>query len=334
MKKLSSWLILFTLLFSLCSCSQEHINDINSGADRQAVEVTLNAVEHTELNFGYTNGERAIRDFAVDNAKIYILQDDSGILIYDRNGKFIEKYDLNLAEQGLTASRIACSNGKIYLLDGHNNAIITTEKDTVENVSVLNFTDIGMVKNFYAQENETLIMSFSDVEEAYTAEIDPSGEEAEISGEKQKGYLIGENITYLPEIIQNDDEPSQVKAAIYKSGEKIGEFSIGSGERSRSMAGLSIYGISNGNWFGILHEFVNYGENPDDEKYTQTPVSFNTKDKKIKTSENRFSDDEIIKLSKTDTYCMSFSDEALTIKPISEYFSDWVDNDIYFLTND
>ena len=70
MKKLSSWLILFTLLFSLCSCSQEHINDINSGADRQEIEVTLNAAEHTELNFRYTNGERAIRDFAVDNAKI------------------------------------------------------------------------------------------------------------------------------------------------------------------------------------------------------------------------------------------------------------------------
>lgn len=103
MKKLSSWLILFTLLFSLCSCSQEHINDINSGEDRQAIEVTLNAAEHTELNFGYTNGERAIRDFAADNAKIYILQYDSSILIYDRNGKFIEKYDLNLAEQGLTA---------------------------------------------------------------------------------------------------------------------------------------------------------------------------------------------------------------------------------------
>lgn len=333
MKNISCWFALFILLLILCSCSEKQIKDINPGVDKQSIEITLNANEHTELNFGYANGERVIRDFVVDNAETYILQDDSSILCYNRNGNFIEKYDLNLAEQGLTASKIACSNGTIYLLDGHNNAIITAEKDKIKNVSVLNFTDVGTVKSFYAQKKGTLIMSFSDVEEAYTVEVDPSGTEAEIVGEKQKGYLISENITYLPEIYDNDGT-SQVKATIYKSGEKIGAFSIGTTEKSRNVAGLSIYGISNDNWFGILHEFVNYSGNPDDEEYTQTSVSFNTKDGKIKTSESRFNDDEIIKLSKDDTYCMSFSDNALTIKPISEYFSDWGDNEIYFLTND
>ena len=332
MKKISRCFVLFTLLLILCSCSNEPVKDINPGVDKQPIEITLNANEHTELNFGYANEERVIKDFAVDNAKVYILQDDSSILCYNRNGDFIEKYDLNLAEQGLTASKLACSNGTIYLLDGHNNAIITAEKDKIKNVSVLNFTDVGMVKNFYAQTNGTLIMSFSDVEEAYTAEVDPTGTEAEIVGEKQKGYLISENITYLPEIYDNDGT-SQVKATIYKAGEKIGTFSIGTTEKSRNAAGLSIYGISNDNWFGILHEFVNYGENPDDEEYIQTLVSFNTKDGKIKTSESCFNDNEIIKLSKDDTYCMSFSDKALTIKPISEYFSDWSYNEIYFLTN-
>ena len=56
--------------------------------------------------------------------------------------------------------------------------------------------------------------------------------------------------------------------------------------------------------------------------------------KKIKTFESCFNDDEIIKLSETDTYRMSFSNKSLTIKPIGECFSDWNDNDIYFLTND
>ncbi len=333
MKNISCRFALFILLLILCSCSEKQIKDINPGVDKQSIEITLNADEHTELNLGYANGERVIRDFAVDNAETYILQDDSSILCYNRNGNFTEKYDLNLAEQGLTASKIACSNGTIYLLDGHNNAIITAEKDKIKNVSILNFTDIGMVKDYYAQKKGTLIMSFSDVEGAYTAEVDPTGTEAEIVGEKQKGYLISENITYLPELIYDNDERSQVKATVYKSGEKIDEFRIGTAEKNRSVAGLSIYGISNDNWFGILHEFVNYSGNPDDEEYTQTSVKFNTKDGKIQTSESRFNYDEIIKLSKDDTYCMSFTDKTLTIKPISEYFGDWGNNDIYFLTN-
>ncbi len=334
MKKFSCLFIIFVLLFVLCSCSEEHINDANSGVDERTIDVTLGADDHAELDFGYMNGERAIKDFIVDGAEIYILQYDSTVLRYDKNGKFTEKYDLDLAEQGLTASRIAYSNGKIYLLDGHNNAIITAEKDKVKNVSVLNFSDVGMVKNFYAQKNGTLIMSFSDIDEAYTVEIDPNGMETEIVGEKQKGYLIGGKITYLPELINNNDETSQVKVTIYRSGEKIRDFSIGTVEKSRSMQGLSIYGVSNDEWFGILHEFVNYGEDPSDEKYIKTSVSIDTKNEKIKTSDKYFDDDAIIKLSKDDTYCMSFLNNALTIKPISEYFSDWSDSDIYFLTND
>ncbi len=338
MKKFDCRFIIFVLLFVLCSCSEEHINDVNSGVDERSIDITVDATlcadDHAELDLGYANGERSIRDFAVDGAGVYILQHDSTVLHYDKSGRFIERYDLNLAEQGLTASRIAYSNGKIYLLDGHNNAIITAENDKIKNVSLLNFSDVGMLKNFYAQESGTLVMSFSDIDEPYTVEVDPTGKETEIVGEKQKGYLIGENITYLPELINDNDETSKVKVTIYSSGEQIGKFTIGTKEKSRSMLGLSIYGISHDEWFGILHEFVNYGEDPGGEEYVKTSVSIDTKDEKIKTSENHFNDDEIIKLSKDDTYCMSFTDNALTIRPISEYFSDWSDSDIYFLTND
>ena len=334
MKNISCWFELFILMIILCSCSDGQTKDINSGVDKQSIEITLNSNEHTELNLGYVNGERVIEDFDVDDAKIYILQDDGNILCYNRNGDLTEKYDLNLAEQGLTACKIACSNGMIYLLDGHNNAIITAKKDKIKNVSVLNFTDVGMLKDCYAQKKGTLIMSFSDTEGAYTVEVDPSGAEVKIVGEKQKGYLISENITYFPELIHDNDETSQLKATVYKSGEEIDKFRIGTSEKHRSVAGLSIYGISNDNWFGTLHEFVNYSGNPNDEEYIQTSVSFNTKDGNIKTSDSRFNYGEIIKLSKDDTYCMSFTDNALTIKSISEYFSDWGNNERYFLAND
>ena len=74
MKKFSCLFIIFILLFVLCSCSEEHINDANSGVDERTIDVTLGADDHAELDFGYMNGERAIKDFIVDGAEIYILQ--------------------------------------------------------------------------------------------------------------------------------------------------------------------------------------------------------------------------------------------------------------------
>ena len=122
-KKIS---LIFTLLFVLCSCS----------AHDHPVKLVLDPAEHPELDFGYADGERIIRDFAVgDNKKIYILQNDGIILEYSRRGKFESKYDLKLSEQGLTAYKIAYGNGKAYLLDGHNNAIITAQKERITNVS-------------------------------------------------------------------------------------------------------------------------------------------------------------------------------------------------------
>ena len=332
MKKIRLSLCLFTFLLLLCSCLKEPINNLSSDTKNHTVDITLNESEHPELRLESVNGEYAVRDFAVDNGEIYILQEDDTVLRYDQNGTFLEKQVLNLSEQGLTASRIAHGNDALYLLDGHNNAVITVKNGEVSNVSVLNFSDVGMIKNFYATENGTLFLSFADTEEAYSVEIDPTEAETKRIGEKQRGYLIGKNVTYLPEVIDDDNGTSRLKATLFESGEKTEEFYIGSTEKSRTVIGLSLYGLSDGNWFGILHEFVNEGENPDDEQYVQTFVNINPKDGKIKTSDRCLDDRDIVKLSKDDTYCMSLSDKTLTVKPIRAFFSNWTESDLYFLT--
>ena len=298
---------------------------------QKSADISLSADAHAELNFGYYGDERIIKDFAIDNGYVYILQRDGTVLKYDNSGNFEEKYDLNLDDQGLTAFRLTCKNGKMYLLDGHNNAIITAENGDVKNVSTLSFSDVGLVKNFYATTNNTLIMSFADIEEAYTAEIDLSKAAAEIIGEKRKGYLIDENVTYLPKVSDSENNAKQVDITVYESGNVTNTFSISPAESDRSIIGLSIYGVSGGNCFGLLHEFVNPTGAPEDEQYIQTSVNINANDGTIQTSESCLDGDEIIKLSSGGTYCMKISDSSLTIKPIGEYFSDWQPGDAYVI---
>lgn len=52
MKNISCWFELFILMIILCSCSDGQTKDINSGVDKQSIEITLNSNEHTELNLG------------------------------------------------------------------------------------------------------------------------------------------------------------------------------------------------------------------------------------------------------------------------------------------
>ncbi len=360
MKRFGCLSALFALLFLLCACSGGQADNTPpggqtdntppggqtespdappesappSGADAPPVSITLSADEHPELDFGAVNGERAIWDFAVVGGEVCILQRDGSVLRYSQDGALTETYRLNVYEQGLTASRIAFSGETLYLLDGHNNAILTAEQSQVTHVSRLSFTDIGMVTNFYAQENGMLVMTFADIEGAYTAEVDPSGADVKIVGEKQSGYLICENTTYLPAIAGGGGGADRVDVAVYRSGQLLESFGIGSAEKSRIMAGLSIYGISGEDWFGLLHEFVVDEKDPPQEQYVQTAVRFNTKEGRIKTSESAFAGDVVIRVSKSDSYCLCFSENALTIKPIAQYFSDWAEGDTYVLTHD
>lgn len=94
----------------------------------------------------------------------------------------------------------------LYLLDGHNNVILTVEQGKLKTVSVLGFSDVGMVKSLYVDRDGVLWLSFANIEGAYTAAIDPSRDEAKIVGETQPGYLIGPDLTYLPEFLSEQDE--------------------------------------------------------------------------------------------------------------------------------
>ena len=174
-----------------------------------------------------------------------------------------------------------------------------------------------------------LAMSFADPEQAYTVQVDPSGKEAAITGEKQKGYLLDPPVTYLPELIYDKDGTPQIKITVYNSGSQTDSFVLRSSDEQRSPVGLGIYGLSDGCYYGLLHEFVNYGQSLETEQYVQTVISVDPQDKKIMRSASTPAPDMIIDLSPDGSYFMKISDDSLTVLPISEYFTDWTEFEFY-----
>ena len=120
------FILLLILLPILCSCSENQIKDINPDVDKQPIEITLHANEHPELHLGYANGERVIKDFVVDNAETYILQDDSSILCYDKNGNLSKEdtYCMSFSDETLTIKPIS-----EYFSDWSNNEMYFLTKD-------------------------------------------------------------------------------------------------------------------------------------------------------------------------------------------------------------
>lgn len=358
MKKTSAIALILALIFILCSCADvknegdtvvkdgEEIvkNDDVSGNnetggtpesdDKTADEndavsiitdITLRADEHPELDLGYAEGERVIRDFALDGeGSLYLLQRDGTVLVYDSVGSFEKEIDLRLGDSGLTAFGIACGDGAMYLLDGHNNAVLTVKNAEVTNVSSLSFSDVGLVKYYYEVSDGVLLMSFYDIDGAYTAEVDVTGAEAAIVGEKLPGYLVDKNMTYSPEVIYGEGEEGMkaVEVTVYNSGEVADVFRIAAAEEGRTTVGFAIYGASDGKYYGTLGEFVIHGDAPSDEEYVQTSVCIDTKNGKIEKGESGLSGDEIVKLTDNGTYCMKISDGTLTVKPVGAYFDD------------
>lgn len=196
-------------------------------------------------------------------------------------------------------------------------------------MSSLSFSDVGLVKNYYEVSDGVLLMSFYDIDGAYTAEVDVTGADAAIVGEKLPGYLVDKNMTYSPEVIYGEGEEGvkAVEVTVYNSGEVADVFRIAAAEEGRTSIGLTLYGVSDGKYYGTLGEFVIHGDAPSDEEYVQSSVCIDTKNGKIEKGESGLSGDEIVKLTNGGAYCMKISDGVLTVKPVGAYFGDMPETD-------
>ncbi len=315
MKKYPILFLLLAAPLALCACTQG--TGANPPTANASLSLTLPISEQAEL------------DFAVGtDGLVYLLGQDGQILTYRADGTLAEQYDLALTQQGLTTCRIAAGDGVLYLLDGHNNAVLTVEQGEVKNVSVLGFSDVGLVKALYVDREGVLWLSFADIEtESYTAAVDPSGTEVKLVGEKQPGYLIGPGLTYLPKIVCDEDGKNQVSVTLYQAGQTLDSFHLCASDPHRSPIGLRLYGLAGDDrdgkakYAGIFYEFFNETDDPDQEQLLQTPVLIDPETGTVEAADTSLNEEDVVEPSANETYGMAFSDEALIIQPIGAYFS-------------
>ena len=338
MKKYPILFLLLLVPLALCACAQG--TGTNPPTANASLSLTLPAAEHPELDLGLAGEQRALLDFSFGtDGLVYLLGQDGQILSYRADGTLAEQYDLALTQQSLTACRIAAGDGVVYLLDGHNNAILTVEQSEVKNISTIGFSDVGLVKSLYVDRDGVLWLSFADIEtESYTAAVDPSGAEVKLVGEKQPGYLIGPGLTYLPEIVSDEDGKNQVSVTLYQAGQTLDSFHICASDPHRSPIGLRLYGLADDDrdgkakYAGILYEFFNETDDPDQEQLLQTPVLIDPTDGTVEAATTSLKDEDVVEPTADETYAMAFSDDALVIQPIGAYFSGQGTSADYVLT--
>ena len=115
-------------------------------------------------------------------------------------------------------------------------------------------------------------------------------------------------------------------------------FCISPADPHRSITGLQLYGPTDDDrdgktkYAGMLLEFVNETDDPEQEQLLLTPVLIDPEAGTLEAADLSLPDEAVVEPSSEETYRMAFSDEALTIQPIGAYFSGRGSGTDYVLT--
>ena len=145
-------------------------------------------------------------------------------------------------------------------------------------------------------------------------------------------------MTYLPEIVSDEDGKNQVSVTLYQAGQTLDSFHICASDPHRSPIGLRLYGLADDDrdgkakYAGILYEFFNETDDPDQEQLLQTPVLIDPTDGTVEAATTSLKDEDVVEPTADETYAMAFSDDALVIQPIGAYFSGQGTSEDYVLT--
>lgn len=300
--------------------------------------ITLSMDEHPELDFGYTQtGDRVICDFSFTNeGTLLLLQLSEKIYEYSFDGKLLGVYDLQLKDNGLTASRIAAgADGRLYLVDGRNNAIITATRAEIGNVAFVGVqNDVGLFWRFYCTGDE-LVATYFDADEVgdnITAVLDVDGDEVAIHS-KWIGTRLSDNISFVSTAIASGSSraSNSIKLSIYKENVLFEEYIITALTDGAVIYGLEMLGVHEGDYWGKIYEYL-----PDDQygsytSYAETFIYLDPETISIQSCSPAVDSGGEIRYFGDKCYIFSRTDSAVTISDLFSACEHWETAEMYEL---
>ncbi len=324
-------LILPYLFFTGCGLAP------SSSADQAVHEAvfsgfSLTSADHPELNFGFASDESpSIRDFCVTANQTVLILDFSSqhVLEYDFAGNLLKNYDFHLAERGLTACKIAGdAQGRIYLLDSYNNAILTTGENGVENISNLSFAEADLITQMYVNPNDdALWVTISQLEHGEdSCRLDVSGKEARVVSEPVPGSRLSDFLTFRPVLQYNADGTlsDHIQVELYQNGEKSRVFTLTSHtSEDVCIVGLNLYGVVNGDYWGKLYERIPDNSNPTGSRLQETFLRIQSGTSVPMACGNPLPEADLRQSYGNETYIIHFTGAGLSFRRLADVCQTW-----------
>lgn len=293
-------------------------------------QIRLEAAEHPELDFTCDEyGNPFICDFCItDEGTLLILQLSEKIYEYSFDGELLGTYDLHLKDNGLSAHRIAAgADGRLYLVDGRNNSIITATRDGVENLSyagILN--DVGLLSRFYCV-GDALIATYEDIEEqsSKTAVLDVGGSEVALI-RNWTGVRVTEELSFSGKTIPSDGKFASDSFVLYIYRENVlsGEYLITTQTEGTSIFGLELLSADSSGFLAKICEYV-----PDTKSgktaVKESLVYLDTEELRVKVPVPAVEFNGAQRYSDNKCYLFAVSDDALTITDLFSACGQWED---------
>ena len=307
-------------------------------------QLTFSADNYPELDFGIWSHDAGytIRDFAFSQQNTILLLQMSGIISeYDFSGKLLGIYDYKLSEQGFTAFRICAGpQDVIYLLDGHNNCVLTCNREKVIRLSHVDWNDLGLAKNYFeCNPNGNPCLSVihpslkvsGNVAASFTYALNVDGNSATIE-ETLVGCGLAGGITFQISKVGESLGTRELTFDIYSDGTFDCRISVSTNSpEDLSIIGADLLGIIDNQHLIKIIE-VKCTADSAKEYITTSYLLVDTENDAFYICECSIPDDAIIRYIDDQTFFLSRKEDSISIVTIDNAYFNLTETDYFIIS--
>ncbi len=277
----------------------------------------------------------AVQDFCAGaDGNLYILELSQAIYEYDQTGRLVRTVPLDLADSGLTASRLTTDpDGNFYLVDGRNGLILKAGASGLLHRSALDPAAVAAEPGLYTElsapaEDQLCITAFSPDDTAYrTYTLDVSGAQAVCTGQVD-GTPLGGGL-FAHSALQYNADGALTNGAcltIWQDGQPLDRFSLYTAENC-TLFGLKVLGVdTQGRYLLEVFEFL-----PDGNTVRTSLVRIDRNGGALCTAPSPLLDSDKLRFTGGQTYVLRQADGRTSLFPLSALAPIWQETDRFTL---